>query len=167
MVLFAKDVVEPVFLSLPRDVTALDAAKIMREKNQGFVVVSKDGVPEGIVTEWDYIAKVVSEAVDPAKVTLGQLMTAGLISVQGGDGLDVVAPLRGRFYARPEPGAPPFVSVGSEVTEDTTVGLIEVMKTFNAVRAGIGGVVTEICVQDAQLVEYGEVLFHVRPHKTA
>lgn len=83
------------------------------------------------------------------------------------DGVDVVAPLLGRFYARPEPGAPPFVSVGSEVTEDTTVGLIEVMKTFNAVRAGIGGVVTEICVQDAQLVEYGEVLFHVRPHKTA
>ena len=56
MVLFAKDVVEPVFLSLPPDVTALDAAKIMREKSQGFVVVSKDGVPEGIVTEWDYVS---------------------------------------------------------------------------------------------------------------
>ncbi|MDE2166943.1 MAG: hypothetical protein KGJ66_11490 [Alphaproteobacteria bacterium] len=85
----------------------------------------------------------------------------------GGDGGYIVAPLLGRFYARPEPGAPPFVSVGSAVTEDTTVGLIEVMKTFNAVRAGIGGVVTEICVQDAELVEYGEVLFHVRPSKTA
>ena len=91
MVLFAKDVVERVFLSLPRDVTALDAAKIMREKNQGFVVVSADGVPEGIVTEWDYISKVVSQEVDPAKVKLEQLMTPGLISVQGSDGLDVVA----------------------------------------------------------------------------
>jgi IMP dehydrogenase len=91
MVLFAKDVVEPVFLSLPPDVTALDAAKIMREKSQGFVVVSKDGVPEGIVTEWDYVSKVVSEGVDPAKVKLAQLMTAGLITVQGNDGLDVVA----------------------------------------------------------------------------
>ena len=79
----------------------------------------------------------------------------------------VVAPLLGRFYSRPEPGAPPFVSVGSEVTEDTTVGLIEVMKTFNAVRAGTDGVIVEICVDDAQFVEYGEALFRVQPHKTA
>lgn len=90
----------------------------------------------------------------------------GKITAGSGGGADIVAPLLGRFYARPEPGAPPFVAVGSEVTEDTTVGLIEVMKTFNAVRAGIGGIVTEICVQDAALVEYGEVLFHVRPHKS-
>ncbi|MGO8909345.1 MAG: acetyl-CoA carboxylase biotin carboxyl carrier protein [Bradyrhizobium sp.] len=83
-----------------------------------------------------------------------------------GDGVDIVAPLLGRFYAQPEPGATPFVSLGSEVTADTTVGLIEVMKTFNAVSAGLSGVVTEICVQDAQLVEYGDVLFRVRPHKT-
>jgi acetyl-CoA carboxylase biotin carboxyl carrier protein len=74
----------------------------------------------------------------------------------------IVAPLLGRFYAQPEPGAPAFVSVGSEVTESTTVGLIEVMKTFNAVSAGVSGVVTEICVQDAQLVEYGQVLFRIR-----
>jgi biotin carboxyl carrier protein len=53
------------------------------------------------------------------------------------------------------------------VTGETTVGLIEVMKTFNAVSAGISGVVTEICVQDAQLVEYGDVLIRIRPHKTA
>jgi acetyl-CoA carboxylase biotin carboxyl carrier protein len=52
------------------------------------------------------------------------------------------------------------------LTEDTTVGLIEVMKTFNAVRAGVDGVVTEVCVQDTQLVEYGDVLFRVRSHKT-
>jgi len=83
------------------------------------------------------------------------------------DGTDIVAPLLGRFYAQSEPGAAPFVSVGSEVTEDTTVGLIEVMKTFNAVRAGVDGVVTEVCVQDTQLVEYGDVLFRVRSHKTA
>ena len=83
------------------------------------------------------------------------------------DGAKIVAPLLGRFYAQPEPGAAPFVSVGSEVTEATTVGLIEVMKTFYAVRADIAGIISEICVQDAQFVEYGTVLFRVRPHKTA
>jgi acetyl-CoA carboxylase biotin carboxyl carrier protein len=83
------------------------------------------------------------------------------------DEINIVAPLLGRFYAQSEPGAPPFVSIGADVTEDATVGLIEVMKTFNAVRAGISGVIAEICVQDSQLVEYGDVLFRVRPHKTA
>jgi acetyl-CoA carboxylase biotin carboxyl carrier protein len=71
--------------------------------------------------------------------------------------------LLGRFYSQPEPGAAPFVTVGSDVNEDTTVGLIEVMKTFNAVRAGVSGTVTEICAQDAELVEYGQVLLRVRP----
>lgn len=77
--------------------------------------------------------------------------------------LTISAPIVGRFYAQPEPGAPPFVTVGSAVDEDTTVGLIEVMKVFNAVRAGVRGVVTEVCVQDAQFVEFGQVLFRVRP----
>jgi acetyl-CoA carboxylase biotin carboxyl carrier protein len=75
----------------------------------------------------------------------------------------VTAPLLGRFYSQPEPGAAPFVTVGSDVNEDTTVGLIEVMKTFNAVRAGVSGTVTEICAQDSQLLEYGQVLLRVRP----
>jgi acetyl-CoA carboxylase biotin carboxyl carrier protein len=69
----------------------------------------------------------------------------------------------GMFYPQPEPGSPPFVSLGSQVKEDTTVCLIEVMKTFNAMTAGVKGVITEICVQNAQLVEYGQVLFRVRP----
>ncbi|MDR7416535.1 MAG: biotin/lipoyl-containing protein [Armatimonadota bacterium] len=73
------------------------------------------------------------------------------------------APIVGRFYAQPEPGAPPFVTVGTFVEEDTTVGLIEVMKVFNAVRAGVRGVITEILVQDGQFVEFGQPLFRVRP----
>jgi biotin carboxyl carrier protein len=74
----------------------------------------------------------------------------------------IAAPLVGRFYLQPEPGAAPFVVVGSEVGEDTTVGLIELMKTFNAVRAGVTGIIVEICVQDTALVEYGQALFRVR-----
>lgn len=91
-------------------------------------------------------------AAPPAATGAGE--AAGTVTIS--------APIIGRFYAKPEPGAPPFVTVGATVTEDTTVGLIEVMKTFNAVRAGVSGVITEICVQDAQLVEYGQLLFRVR-----
>jgi acetyl-CoA carboxylase biotin carboxyl carrier protein len=81
---------------------------------------------------------------------------------EAADGLTVTAPMVGRFYAQPEPGAAPFVTVGSEVTEDTTVAIIEVMKMFNAVPAGVRGVIAEVCVQDSQFVEYGQALFRVR-----
>ncbi len=77
--------------------------------------------------------------------------------------VEIKAQIMGMFYAQPEPGSPPFVAVGSEVQDDTTVCLIEVMKTFNAMPAGLRGTITEVCVENAQMVEYGQVLFRVRP----
>ena len=74
----------------------------------------------------------------------------------------VVAPIGGRFYAKPHPGAEAFVKLGSEVDENMTVGLIEVMKVFNAIPAGLKGIVAQICVEDAEIVEAGQVLFRVR-----
>ena len=73
------------------------------------------------------------------------------------------APMVGTFYITPEPGSPPFVQVGSRIDEDTTVGLVEVMKVFNAVRSGVRGVVAEICVQGGEFVEYGQTLILVKP----
>lgn len=76
---------------------------------------------------------------------------------------DITSPIMGIFYAQPEPGAAPFVTVGSAVDTDTTVALVEVMKTFHAVPAGTDGTIAEVCVSDGQLVEYGQVLFRVEP----
>jgi acetyl-CoA carboxylase biotin carboxyl carrier protein len=70
----------------------------------------------------------------------------------------VRAPLLGTFYRAPRPGAPPFVEVGASVEPDTTVGIIEVMKLMNTVRAGARGVVREVRARDGVLVEYGETL---------
>lgn len=75
----------------------------------------------------------------------------------------ITAPLLGTFYVAPEPGAPPFVQVGATVTEDTTVGLIEVMKVFSSVRASVKGTVVEVVAQNGQFVEYGQTLFLVKP----
>ncbi len=74
---------------------------------------------------------------------------------------DVAAPLVGIFYRAPRPGAPPYVEVGARVEEDTIVGIIEVMKLMNAVRAEVKGTVSEILVQDGAAVEYGQVLLRV------
>ena len=111
------------------------------------------------------VARAVSQARAPAPAQPPSPRTAPrTASPSADDGtVDVVAPMIGRFYAKPEPGAPPFVSVGTRVEADSTVSLVEVMKVFTAVVAGVKGVVTEICVQDEQLVEYGQVLFRIRP----
>ncbi|HKY08705.1 MAG TPA: acetyl-CoA carboxylase biotin carboxyl carrier protein [Candidatus Binatia bacterium] len=77
--------------------------------------------------------------------------------------LPITAPLLGTFYVAPEPGAPPFVKVGQQITEDTTVGLIEVMKVFNSVRATVKGTIVEVVAQNGQFVEFGQTLFIVKP----
>jgi acetyl-CoA carboxylase biotin carboxyl carrier protein len=75
----------------------------------------------------------------------------------------ITAPLLGTFYVAPEPGAPPFVKLGQQITEDTTVGLIEVMKVFNSVRATVKGTIVEVVAQNGQFVEFGQTLFIVKP----
>ena len=92
MVLIAKDIVEKDFLSLPRNISALEAAREMKAKSHGFVIIaSGGGDPEGIVTEWDFLAKIVAEARDSARVTLGDIMTSDLVSVDANEGIDQVA----------------------------------------------------------------------------
>jgi acetyl-CoA carboxylase biotin carboxyl carrier protein len=74
----------------------------------------------------------------------------------------IEAPLLGIFYRRSEPGAPPYVEVGSMVDEETTVALIEVMKLFKPVNAGVRGRIEKICVENGALVDYLQRLFLVR-----
>jgi acetyl-CoA carboxylase biotin carboxyl carrier protein len=67
----------------------------------------------------------------------------------------------GTFYRAPKPGAPPFVEVGAAVEADTVIGIVEVMKLMNTVRAGVRGTVTAVVARDGALVEYGETLIRV------
>jgi acetyl-CoA carboxylase biotin carboxyl carrier protein len=76
--------------------------------------------------------------------------------------VDVRAPLLGNFYSAPRPGDPPFVAVGDTVGEDTTIGIIEVMKLMNPIRAGIAGTVTALLAADGTSVEEGEALIRVK-----
>jgi acetyl-CoA carboxylase biotin carboxyl carrier protein len=75
----------------------------------------------------------------------------------------IKSPTPGTFYNRPDPNSPPFVSVGSRVNPDTVVCIIEAMKIFNEIHAECSGVVTRVLVDNAQPVEYGQVLFEVDP----
>ena len=75
---------------------------------------------------------------------------------------DVRAPLLGNFYSAPRPGDPPFIAVGDSVGADTTIGIIEVMKLMNPIRAGVAGTVTAILAANGSSVEEGQPLIRVR-----
>jgi acetyl-CoA carboxylase biotin carboxyl carrier protein len=75
----------------------------------------------------------------------------------------ITATTMGRFYSRPDPNSPPYVQVGAPVSVEDTVCLIEVMKLFNAIPAGVTGTIVQVCVEDAAIVEYGQTLFYVKP----
>lgn len=79
------------------------------------------------------------------------------------DAVSVRSPIAGIFYRAPAPGELAFVEVGTEVEADTVVGIIEVMKVMNNIRAGSRGVISEICVDNEDLVQFDQTLFHLDP----
>lgn len=76
---------------------------------------------------------------------------------------EITSEMVGTFYSRPKPDKPDFVSVGSRVTPDTVVCLIEAMKLYNDIKAGMAGTIREVCVKNGDFVEFGTVLFRVDP----
>lgn len=82
----------------------------------------------------------------------------------GEEGLvEITAPIVGIFYIAREPGAAPFVKAGDRIEADTPVGIIEVMKVFNDVRAEVKGEVVRCLVEDGEFVEFKQPIFLIRP----
>ncbi len=92
-------------------------------------------------------------AVKPAAQTVPE----GLVAIR--------APMLGTFYRAPGPGEKPFVEVGQRVKPDDTLCVVEVMKLFNSIRAGIEGKVVQILAENAALVEYNQALILLEPAK--
>jgi len=69
---------------------------------------------------------------------------------------EVVSPIPGVFYRRPDPDSPPFAEDGSDVTDDSPVGLVEVMKSFHRIAAGATGTLVEFLVEDEDEVDAGQ-----------
>jgi len=78
--------------------------------------------------------------------------------------LEIKSPMVGTFYQSPEPAAQPYVKVGSRVNVGQVVCIIEAMKIMNEIESEVAGVVREVAAQNAQPVEFGQVLFRVDPH---
>jgi acetyl-CoA carboxylase biotin carboxyl carrier protein len=102
-------------------------------------------------------AEVPSPALEREPMPIGQQEGAPRVGE-----VDVPAPLLGNFYEAPRPGDPPFVKPGDTVTEETVIGIIEVMKLMNPIRAGVSGTVVAILVRNGAAIEEGEALIRVR-----
>lgn len=76
-------------------------------------------------------------------------------------GTAITSPMVGAFYAAPAPGAKPFVKVGDVVSAGQVVCIVEAMKLMNEIESEVSGKITQICVEDGQSVEYGQVLMYV------
>lgn len=73
----------------------------------------------------------------------------------------IKSPMVGAFYQAPAPGAKPFVKVGDVVSAGQVVCIVEAMKLMNEIESEVSGKITQICVEDGQSVEYGQVLMYV------
>jgi acetyl-CoA carboxylase biotin carboxyl carrier protein len=101
--------------------------------------VARDG--DGWMQEWDF-----------SEETPDAVPTRALDVAVEGDTSAIRAPLPGTFYRAPQPGAPPFVEVGSEVDADTVIGIIETMKLMNPVHAGANGKIAAILAENGEMV---------------
>jgi acetyl-CoA carboxylase biotin carboxyl carrier protein len=78
--------------------------------------------------------------------------------------LEVKSPMVGTYYASPEPGAKAYVTVGQRIEKGQILCIIEAMKIMNEIESEYAGVVRELTVENAQPVEYGQVLFRIDPN---
>ena len=77
--------------------------------------------------------------------------------------IEVKSPMIGTFYRAPSPEAASYVEIGAEIHPDSVVCIIEAMKVMNEIKAEVKGVITQVLVENAKPVEFGQPLFKVRP----
>jgi len=151
--------------------TANDVAEIMRLVDEsGFdeINLEIEGVKlslrrggAGKISEIPSIpAQMTPDPSSPAKIENERKANTVMVVPEGAE--VVRAPLLGTFYRAPKPGAEPYIDVGANVEPDTIIGIIEVMKLMNPVRAGVYGTVLAIVAKDNHLVEFDEPLMFVK-----
>jgi acetyl-CoA carboxylase biotin carboxyl carrier protein len=91
------------------------------------------------------------------------LATAAPVAAPAAVEPEIKSPMIGTFYRSPSPESGSYVEVGSEVNPDTVVCIIEAMKVMNEIKAEVKGVITQVMVENAKPVEFGQPLFKIRP----
>ena len=103
-------------------------------------------------------------ATAPAPVLSLPASTTAIAPAANTGEIDIKSPMIGTFYRSPTPEAASYVEIGTEVTPDTVVCIIEAMKVMNEIKAEVKGIVTQPLVENGKPVEFGQPLFKVRPN---
>ncbi len=133
-------------------------------EKQDFKIRLKRGMTGGTVgmASSEDLQPLVAYAPAPATLPGGNAPTIALPATASVDG-EIKSPMIGTFYRAPSPESAEYVEVGSEVNPDTVVCIIEAMKVMNEIKAEVRGVVTQVLVESAKPVEFGQPLFKFRP----
>ncbi|MDZ5471054.1 acetyl-CoA carboxylase biotin carboxyl carrier protein (plasmid) [Bacillus sp. 31A1R] len=151
--------------SLDEFVYEFEGSKIKMKKNvAGTEVVTRPAVQTAVVEQTPQPQVVVPAAVSQtAPVEEKQAEPVKEVNVDTSNLHKITSPMVGTFYQSPSPDSDAYVKVGSKVSKDAIVCIVEAMKLFNEIEAEVNGEIVEILVKDGQLVEYGQPLFLVKP----
>ncbi len=130
-------------------------SEITLEDGDKAITIKKGGV-SGVVAA--PVAPVVQAAAPVAPATEAPQAKAASDAPKG---TPITSPMVGAFYAAPSPGSEPYVKVGDVVKAGQVVCIVEAMKLMNEIESEVSGKVVQICVEDGQSVEYGQVLMYV------
>jgi acetyl-CoA carboxylase biotin carboxyl carrier protein len=108
-------------------------------------------------------APVVAHMPPPTTPSAPLPVTAASVASGGSGEQEIKSPMIGTFYRAPSPEAGPYVEVGTEVSPETVVCIIEAMKVMNEIKAEAKGVITQVLIENAKPVEFGQPLFKIRP----
>ena len=139
-------------------------AKLIDEKFLSEIIL-EDG-EQAITIKREYNQTVVQTPVAPvvqapAAAPAQAAPAASAENTSAPKGKPITSPMVGAFYAAPSPGAKPFVKVGDVISAGQVVCIVEAMKLMNEIESEVSGKVTQICVEDGQSVEYGQVLMYI------
>jgi len=132
-------------------------------EKQEFKIKLKRGGNGGAAATVYEEAPVVTYVQPPASLPTAPLAAAPA-PIQANNDVDIKSPMIGTFYRAPSPESASYVEVGAEVNPETVVCIIEAMKVMNEIKAEAKGVITQILVENAKPVEFGQPLFKIRPN---
>lgn len=133
-------------------------------EKQDFKIRLKRGMGGNVIQSEDGGQQMIAYAPMPAALPAAAAASAPAApAAAASNEADIKSPMIGTFYRTPSPDAAAYVDVGSEVGPDTVVCIIEAMKVMNEIKAEARGVITQVLVDSAKPVEFGQPLFKIRP----
>ena len=132
-------------------------------EKQDFKIRLKRGMNGGVVSAEDGGPQVITYAPMPAALPTAAAAPATAPATATSNDADIKSPMIGTFYRSPSPDSAAYAEIGTEVSPDTVVCIIEAMKVMNEIKAEVRGVITQVLIENAKPVEFGQPLFKIRP----